>query len=77
MWNPEESTAIDDGNVCREEIMTDKNILGYVQSSRNIFDANSDDENGTNNAALVPKSSEMRNIMESMLSYLDAYVNGK
>ncbi|GFV73013.1 putative DD41D transposase [Trichonephila clavipes] len=41
--------------------MADKDILEFVQSSKNIFDADSDNENEMNNAAPVPTSSEMRN----------------
>uniref|UniRef100_A0A8C4RFJ1 HTH CENPB-type domain-containing protein n=1 Tax=Erpetoichthys calabaricus TaxID=27687 RepID=A0A8C4RFJ1_ERPCA len=52
-------------------------ILEFVQSSKNIIDADSDDENEMNNAAPVPTSSEMRNIMKSMRSYLDAHSNGE
>uniref|UniRef100_A0A8C4SC05 HTH CENPB-type domain-containing protein n=1 Tax=Erpetoichthys calabaricus TaxID=27687 RepID=A0A8C4SC05_ERPCA len=54
-----------------------KDILEFVQSSKNIIDADSDDENEMNNAAPVPTSSEMRNIMKSMRSYLDANSNGE
>ncbi|GFU14943.1 hypothetical protein TNCV_795191 [Trichonephila clavipes] len=46
-------------------------------SSQNIIDADSDEENEVNNAAPVPMSSEMRNIMKSMHSYLDAHTNGE
>ncbi|GFW75803.1 hypothetical protein TNCV_4429861 [Trichonephila clavipes] len=34
-------------------------------------------ESKTNNAALVPTSSEARNVMKSMFSYLDAHSNGE
>ncbi|GFT38554.1 hypothetical protein TNCV_2748291 [Trichonephila clavipes] len=44
---------------------------------KNIIDADSDDENGINYAALVPTLSEMRNVMKSMRSYLDAHSNGE
>ncbi|GFT91218.1 uncharacterized protein TNCV_4044491 [Trichonephila clavipes] len=53
--------------------MADKNILEFVQSSKNIIDADSDDEK----AAPVSTSSEMRNIMKSMHSFLDAHSNGE
>ncbi|GFV83320.1 hypothetical protein TNCV_1900461 [Trichonephila clavipes] len=46
-------------------IMADKDILEFVQSSINIIHADSGDENEMNNAAPVPTSSEMRNVMES------------
>ncbi|GFU75463.1 hypothetical protein TNCV_2861791 [Trichonephila clavipes] len=51
--------------------MSDKDILELAQSSKNIIETDSDDENEMNNAAPVPTSSEMRNIMKSMRSYLD------
>ncbi|GFU55501.1 hypothetical protein TNCV_2452661 [Trichonephila clavipes] len=43
--------------------MAEKDILVLVQSSKNIIDADFDDENKMNNAAPVPSSSEMMNIM--------------
>ncbi|GFW67116.1 HTH_Tnp_Tc3_2 domain-containing protein [Trichonephila clavipes] len=42
--------------------MADKDILELVQSSKNIIDANSDDENERNDAASVQTSSEMGNM---------------
>ncbi|GFW94781.1 hypothetical protein TNCV_4248211 [Trichonephila clavipes] len=42
-----------------------------------VDDDNSDDENEMNNAAPVPASSEMRNLMKNMRSYLDAHSNGE
>ncbi|GFV71811.1 hypothetical protein TNCV_4868951 [Trichonephila clavipes] len=63
---PEEFITVDDDNVCTVPLMSDKDILEFVQSSKNIIDADSDDENETNNAALVPTSSEMRNVMKNM-----------
>ncbi|GFW52529.1 hypothetical protein TNCV_404571 [Trichonephila clavipes] len=42
-----------------------------------MIDADSDDENEMNNAASVPMSSEMRNIMKITRSYLDAHSNGE
>ncbi|GFW95577.1 hypothetical protein TNCV_1722751 [Trichonephila clavipes] len=53
-------------------IMADKDILEFVQSSKTIIDADSDDKNEMNNAAPGPASSELRNVMKSMCSYLDA-----
>ncbi|GFY36495.1 transposon Ty3-I Gag-Pol polyprotein [Trichonephila clavipes] len=61
----EELVEIDDDNVCTAPIMADKDILEFVQNSKNIIDADSDDENKMNNAALVPTSSAMRNIIKS------------
>ncbi|GFY30601.1 hypothetical protein TNCV_3117631 [Trichonephila clavipes] len=43
--------------------MADKDILEFVQNSKNIIDADSDDENEMINAAPVPTSFEMRNVM--------------
>ncbi|GFV90011.1 hypothetical protein TNCV_4643511 [Trichonephila clavipes] len=44
--------------------MSDKDVLEFVQISKNNMDAASGDENEMNNAAPVPMSSEMRNIMK-------------
>ncbi|GFU91599.1 hypothetical protein TNCV_2543631 [Trichonephila clavipes] len=49
-----------------------KDILEFAQSSKNIIDADSGDENEISDAAPV----EMRNVMNSMRSYLDARSNG-
>ncbi|GFX28025.1 oxysterol-binding protein-related protein 11 [Trichonephila clavipes] len=37
--------AVDDGNVSTAPLMTDKDVLEFVQNSKNIIDADSDDEN--------------------------------
>ncbi|GFX50705.1 hypothetical protein TNCV_2722911 [Trichonephila clavipes] len=50
----EEFDAVDNGNVCTAPIMAHKDILGFVQSSKNIIDADSDEENKMNNVAPVP-----------------------
>ncbi|GFW20555.1 hypothetical protein TNCV_1047801 [Trichonephila clavipes] len=57
--------------------MANKDILEFVQCSKNIIEADSDDKNELNNATPVPTSSELRNIMKSMSSYLDANSNGE
>ncbi|GFX38795.1 hypothetical protein TNCV_4748651 [Trichonephila clavipes] len=57
--------------------MADKDILEFVQSSKNIIDADSSDENEMKNAASDHTSYEMRNIMKSMRSYLDEHSNGE
>ncbi|GFT27155.1 hypothetical protein TNCV_40181 [Trichonephila clavipes] len=59
----EDFIAEDDDNVYADPIMVDKNILHFVQSSKNILHTNSDDENELNNAAAlsVPTSFDMRN----------------
>ncbi|GFT77064.1 hypothetical protein TNCV_1099411 [Trichonephila clavipes] len=69
----EEFVAVDD-NVCTAPIVT--YVLEFVQSSENN-DEDSDDEreNGVSDAAPVPASSEMMNVMKSMRSYLDAHSN--
>ncbi|GFV14070.1 uncharacterized protein TNCV_525461 [Trichonephila clavipes] len=58
-----EFVVVDD-DVCATPITADKDILELVQSSKNIIDADSDDENGMSNAAPVHMSSEMRNIIK-------------
>ncbi|GFY06307.1 hypothetical protein TNCV_2680991 [Trichonephila clavipes] len=57
--------------------MVDKDILDFVQSSKNIIDVDSDDQNEMNNATPFPISSEMRNAMKSMRSYFDVHSNGE
>ncbi|GFT13594.1 hypothetical protein TNCV_3830681 [Trichonephila clavipes] len=52
----EEFLAVDDDNVCTAPIMAD--ILEFVESSKNIIDADSDDENEMNSAASIPTSCE-------------------
>ncbi|GFX14853.1 hypothetical protein TNCV_1485951 [Trichonephila clavipes] len=73
----EEFVVVTDNNVYTAPIMAVKDILECVQSSKNIIDADSDDENVMSNASPVPTSSEMRNVMKSMSSYLDAHSNGE
>ncbi|GFV18160.1 hypothetical protein TNCV_169631 [Trichonephila clavipes] len=51
-----EEFAAKSDNVYTALIMANKDILEFVQSSKNIIDADSDDENKMNNAALVPTS---------------------
>ncbi|GFT28878.1 hypothetical protein TNCV_3585761 [Trichonephila clavipes] len=46
-------------------IMAGKDILEFVQGSKNIIDADSDDEDEMNNAASDTTSSEMRNIIKT------------
>ncbi|GFX35164.1 hypothetical protein TNCV_2331041 [Trichonephila clavipes] len=61
----EEFVAVDvNDDVCKGPIMVDKDILKFVQSSKNIIDADSEDEFEVNNAAPVLTSSEIRNIMK-------------
>ncbi|GFU46995.1 hypothetical protein TNCV_813671 [Trichonephila clavipes] len=67
-----EFVAVGDNNVCTAPFMADKYILEFLESSKNIIDSDSGDENEMNNAAPVPTSSEMRNVMKSMRNYLDA-----
>ncbi|GFT79092.1 uncharacterized protein TNCV_3094491 [Trichonephila clavipes] len=49
----EEFVAVHVDNVCTASNMAEKNILGFVQSSTNIIDADSEDKNTANYAALV------------------------
>ncbi|GFU73262.1 hypothetical protein TNCV_167451 [Trichonephila clavipes] len=53
----EEFIAVDNDNVCVTPIMAEKDILEFVQSSKNIIDAESNDENEMINAA--PHSSHI------------------
>ncbi|GFV95392.1 hypothetical protein TNCV_4573941 [Trichonephila clavipes] len=71
-----EFVAVDDDNVCPASIMVDKDILEFVQSLKNIIHTGSGDENERNNGSPIPSSSEMRSIMKSIRSYLDAHSNG-
>ncbi|GFX56276.1 DDE-1 domain-containing protein [Trichonephila clavipes] len=73
----EEFVTVDDGNECIASIMAHKNILEFYKSSKNIIGIDSDDKREINYAAPVPTSSEIRNIMKSMFSYLDAHSNGE
>ncbi|GFU21736.1 DDE-1 domain-containing protein [Trichonephila clavipes] len=72
-----EFVAVDDKNVNTPPIMAYKDILEFVQSSKNITDADFDDEKEVNKAAPVPTPSRMRNIMKSIGSYLDVSSNGE
>ncbi|GFX05435.1 hypothetical protein TNCV_1007571 [Trichonephila clavipes] len=54
-----------------------KTFFEFVQSSKNIIDVDSDDENEMNNIAPVPTSSKMRNNVKNMRRYLDAHSNGE
>ncbi|GFW10185.1 hypothetical protein TNCV_1849021 [Trichonephila clavipes] len=45
----EEFVAVHDDNICTAPKMAEKDILEFVQSSKNMIDANSEDENEMNN----------------------------
>ncbi|GFX64682.1 hypothetical protein TNCV_4681581 [Trichonephila clavipes] len=47
----EEFIAVGDDNVCTATIMADKDVLEFVEISKNIMDTGSDDENELNNVA--------------------------
>ncbi|GFX44547.1 hypothetical protein TNCV_4713731 [Trichonephila clavipes] len=49
----EELVAVNDDNVCAPRIMAGKDMLEFVQSSKNIIYADFDAENEMNNAASV------------------------
>ncbi|GFX65117.1 hypothetical protein TNCV_452551 [Trichonephila clavipes] len=51
-------------------------MLEFVQSSKNIINEDSNDENEMSKAGHIPTSSEMRNIMKSRRN-LDAPSNGE
>ncbi|GFU92593.1 hypothetical protein TNCV_4795211 [Trichonephila clavipes] len=61
----EEFVALNDDNVCTASIMVDKGILEFLRSLTCIIDADSDDENEMNNAAPVPPSSEIKNVIKT------------
>ncbi|GFW42495.1 hypothetical protein TNCV_4256901 [Trichonephila clavipes] len=61
----EEFIAVDDDKMYTVPIMVDKDILEFVQSSKNSVDADFDDENEMKDAGPVPTSSKMRNVMKS------------
>ncbi|GFU09673.1 hypothetical protein TNCV_5027181 [Trichonephila clavipes] len=69
-----EFVGIGDDNVRTLSIMADKDSLEFVQSSKNIIDADYDDEHEMHNVGPVPTSSKMRNITRS---YLDTQDNDK
>ncbi|GFW20196.1 hypothetical protein TNCV_1855201 [Trichonephila clavipes] len=59
--------------------MADNDILEFIQSSKNIIEADPENEKEMCNAGPVPKSSEPRNVMKRtrMRSYLDSHSNGE
>ncbi|GFT83245.1 hypothetical protein TNCV_547281 [Trichonephila clavipes] len=64
----EELVAVDDDNVYKTLTRADEDILEFVQGSKYIIDADSDDKNEMNNATPVSASSKMSN-MKSMRRY--------
>ncbi|GFV48134.1 hypothetical protein TNCV_3554131 [Trichonephila clavipes] len=54
-----------------------KTFWSLHRAKKNIMDADSDDENEMNNASPVPTSSQMCDIMKTMLNYLDAHSKGE
>ncbi|GFU64480.1 hypothetical protein TNCV_333211 [Trichonephila clavipes] len=73
----EEFAAVEEDHVCTALIMADKGILKFVQISKNIIDADSDDKNYMNYTASVQTSSEKRNIMKSMRLHSKGEINNK
>ncbi|GFU04348.1 hypothetical protein TNCV_864451 [Trichonephila clavipes] len=69
--------AIDVDNAYTALIVADKDILEVLQSLKNIIKADSVDENKMTTADPVPTSSEMRNVMKSIPTYLDEHSNGE
>ncbi|GFW45154.1 hypothetical protein TNCV_716561 [Trichonephila clavipes] len=57
--------------------MADKDILEFVQSSKNSIDTDFENETAMINIAPDPTSYEMENIMKSMRNYLDARFDGE
>ncbi|GFU28444.1 hypothetical protein TNCV_1938321 [Trichonephila clavipes] len=69
--------AVDYDNLCTAPIIAEKDFFEFVHSSKHIVDADSDDENEIDDAAPIPTSFEMRNVMKSLHSYLDAHSKGE
>ncbi|GFT86167.1 hypothetical protein TNCV_3257581 [Trichonephila clavipes] len=72
-----EFTEVDHVNVCTAPIMAEKELVELAQSSKYTIVTDSDNENEMNNVAPVPTSSEIRNIMKSMYSYVFTHTNGE
>ncbi|GFW83025.1 hypothetical protein TNCV_4604521 [Trichonephila clavipes] len=73
----EELIAVDDDNVWKSRIMAERDIFWSLFYVFLKFIHADSDENEMNNAAPVPTSSKIRNIMKSMRSYLEAHSNGE
>ncbi|GFT92759.1 hypothetical protein TNCV_739481 [Trichonephila clavipes] len=73
----EELIVVGDDNVCSVQIMADKDIYEFSQSSSSIIDADCDDENEMNDEVPVSTSSEMRKIEKNIFSYLDVHSNSE
>ncbi|GFX98381.1 SCAN domain-containing protein 3 [Trichonephila clavipes] len=71
-----EFVVVNFDNVYTAPIMADRDILKFVQSSKDTIYADSDDENETK-VVPIPTSSERKNTMKSMRSYLNAHSNGE
>ncbi|GFV73138.1 hypothetical protein TNCV_3665551 [Trichonephila clavipes] len=63
-----DTPAVNDNNLCALPIMTKS--FWPVQSSKNVIDADFDDENEMNNAAPVPTSFKMRKIMKATYQWI-------
>ncbi|GFW60780.1 hypothetical protein TNCV_2672011 [Trichonephila clavipes] len=48
--------SVDDYNACTDPIISNRDALKFFESSKNIIDADFDDENEMNNAAPVSAS---------------------
>ncbi|GFS88673.1 hypothetical protein TNCV_1462611 [Trichonephila clavipes] len=68
----EEYIEVEDDNVCIALIMTDKDILELDLSSKNIINADSENENEMDVADPVPTSFEMGKVLKNMHTNLDA-----
>ncbi|GFX40041.1 hypothetical protein TNCV_2273241 [Trichonephila clavipes] len=60
----EEFVAVDDDNVCTAQLWQRKKFCSFFKAKKNTIDTDSDDENEMNNAASIPTSSAMRNILK-------------
>ncbi|GFV85555.1 DDE-1 domain-containing protein [Trichonephila clavipes] len=73
----EEFIAVHYDSVRTASVRTNIYILEFVRSSKSIIDVDSDDESEKNNAASVPTSSRMRDVVKRIRSYLNAHSNGE
>ncbi|GFW92067.1 hypothetical protein TNCV_2153461 [Trichonephila clavipes] len=74
----EEFVAVDDDKVYTQpQLWQTKTFWSLFKAQEISLIADSEDENKINNAATVPTSSEIRNVLKSTFRYLDAHSNGE
>ncbi|GFV71717.1 hypothetical protein TNCV_3535051 [Trichonephila clavipes] len=68
-----EFVVVHEDNACTAPIMAAKNILEFVQCSKDIIEADSEDEKEMHIAVPEFTSSEIKNITKSLRSNLEAH----